>query len=386
MGMELRKTGSARGRSSRSEPTRLPEAEETRLRLAAIVESSDDAIVGKTLEGIITSWNAAATRIFGYEAGEIIGKSVLTLIPPELQHEEPVILGKLRSGERIEHYETKRRRKDGMILDVSLTISPVKDSTGRVIGSSKIARDISDRKRAEAALIQSEKMAAIGRMAAAIAHEVNNPLEAITNLAYLLTVNPSLNEEARGFAHMLLDEVERASRITKQTLTFYRDSAVPVPVKLAELVHSVLQLHGPALMKKSIRVHRLIRDEDVTTLGFAAELRQVIANLLLNAIDAVPTGGLLWIKVGHHGTGEVCVSVADNGCGIPAERRHRLFEPFFTTKPGRGTGLGLWVSDGIVTKHGGRIRVTSSTRRGHSGTVFTVLLPAAGTVERSSAA
>jgi len=384
--MELRKTGTARGRSSSPEPTRLTEAEETRLWLAAIVESSEDAIVGKTLEGIITSWNAAASRIFGYDAGEIIGKSVLTLIPPELQHEEPVILAKLRSGERIEHYETKRRRKDGSILDVSLTISPVKDGRGRVIGSSKIARDISDRKRAEAALIQSEKLAAIGRMAAAIAHEVNNPLEAITNLAYLLTINPSLNEEARSFARMLLDEVERASRITKQTLAFYRDSAVPVPVKLAELVDSVLQLHGPALMKKSIRVQRLICDEDVTTLGFAAELRQVVANLLLNAIDAVPTGGLLWVKVGHHGAGEVCVSIADNGCGIPAERRHRLFEPFFTAKPGRGTGLGLWVSGGIVRKHSGRIRVTSSTRRGHSGTVFTVLLPVARAVERSNAA
>jgi len=254
-----------------------------------------------------------------------------------------------------------------------------------VIGSSKIARDIGDRKRAEAALIQSEKLAAVGRMAAAIAHEVNNPLEAITNLAYLLTTNPSLNEEARGFARLLLDEVGRASRITKQTLAFYRDSAVAVPVKLTELLDSVLQLHGPALMKKNIRVRRLFCDDEVAALGFAAELRQVFANLLLNAIDAVGAGGLLSVKVARHGARRVRVTVADNGCGILADRRRRLFEPFFTTKPGRGTGLGLWVSDGIVRKHHGRIRVTSSTRPGHSGTAFTVVLPAF-VAEKSNAA
>ncbi len=374
--MGLRRMAIVRRRTTQPKSIEDASGEEARLRLAAIVESSDDAIVSKDLNGIITSWNAAAARMFGYQPEEIIGNSVLTLIPPELQSEEPMILNKLRAGERIEHFETRRRRKDGTLLDVSLTISPIKDDSGRVIGSSKIARDISDRKRAEAALIQSERMAAIGRMAAAIAHEVNNPLEAITNLAYLLTVNPSLNNEARGFARMLLEEVERASRITKQTLAYYRDSAEPVAVNLPELLDSVLLLHRPALMKKNIRVRKTFA-EDVIARGFAAELRQVFANLLLNAIDAMPVGGTLSVKAVQHGSDQVSVAIADNGCGIPLEKRHRLFEPFFTTKPGRGTGLGLWVSDGIVRKHGGRIRVTSSTRPGHSGTVFTVLLPAA---------
>ncbi len=230
--------------------------EKAQLRLAAIVESSDDAIVGKDLDGTITSWNAAATRMFGYEPEEIIGRSVLTLIPPELQYEEPRILAKLAAGERIDHYETKRRRKDGSTFDVSLTISPVKDRTGKVIGASKIARDITDRRRAEAALIQTEKLAALGRMAAAIAHEVNNPLEAITNLAYLLTVHPSLDDEARSFARMLLEEVGRISHLTKQTLGFYRETSKPTDVNVTELLDSLLELHGPVLAKKNISVHR----------------------------------------------------------------------------------------------------------------------------------
>lgn len=355
----------------------LTAAEQARLLLAAIVESSDDAIVAKDLNGIITTWNASATRVFGYEADEMIGQSVLKLIPPELQGEEPEILRKLRAGERIDHYETQRIRKDGTRFDVSLTVSPIRDSTGRVIGASKIARDISDRKRAEAALIQSEKLAAIGRMAAAIAHEVNNPLEAVTNLAYLLTIHPSLDEEARGCARMLLDEVGRASHITKQTLAYYRDSTHPTLVNLAELLDSVLDLHRPGMMKKDVRVHRSYRHQAATVRGFPGELRQVFANLILNAIDAVPRDGQVWVRVHRasgHG-GEVRVTVADNGCGIARENHGRLFHPFFTTKAGRGNGLGLWVSDGIIRKHRGRIRVRTSTLPGRSGSVFTVSLP-----------
>ena len=356
---------------------RLTSAEEARLRLAAIVESSDDAIVGKDLDGTITSWNAAAVRLFGYQADEIIGQSVLKLIPPELQDQEPEILRRLRAGERIEHYETQRLRKDGSRLDVSLTVSPIEDSTGRVIGASKIARDISDRKRAEAALIQSEKLAAIGRMAAAIAHEVNNPLEAVTNLAYLLTTHPSLDDEARGFARMLLDEVGRASQITKQTLTYYRDSNRPEPVDVVEVLDSVLVLHRPAMLKKNIRVHRAYRQQPAIVQGFAGELRQVFANLILNATDALPRDGVLRVKVSGRpcNGGQVRITIADNGCGIPRDGRERMFQPFFTTKAGRGNGLGLWISDGIVRRHGGRIRVHSSTTSGRSGSVFTVVLP-----------
>jgi PAS domain S-box-containing protein len=365
------------GRNNASLAKTLAENEEARLRLAAIVESSDDAIIGKDLDGIIHSWNASATRLFGYEPHEIIGRSVLTLIPPELHYEEAGIMQKLRSGERVDHYETRRLRKDGSSFEVSLTISPIKDSSGTVIGASKIARDISDRKRAESALIQTEKLAALGRMAAAIAHEVNNPLEAVTNLAYLLTIHPSLDEEARGFARMLLEEVGRISHVTKQTLSFYRDTNKPTLVNVPDLLDGILQLHRPALVQKNIRVSRLYGDGKATVWGLAAELRQVFANLILNAIDAMPGGGELRVRVAPHGlrNGRVRVAVADTGCGISREGREKIFEPFFTTKQGRGNGLGLWVSDTIVRKHGGKILVHSSTTQGRSGSVFTVVLP-----------
>jgi PAS domain S-box-containing protein len=156
-----------------------------RFHLAAIIVSADDAIISKDLHGVVTSWNHAACRIFGYSAKEMIGCPILRLIPEALQYEEEGILRKLRAGEQIDHYETTRVRKNGEVLDVSVTISPIKDGAGHVIGASKIVRDISDRKRIERVLIQSEKLAVTGRMAATIAHEINNPLEALMNLIFL---------------------------------------------------------------------------------------------------------------------------------------------------------------------------------------------------------
>ncbi len=346
-----------------------------KLQLAAIVDTSDDAIIGKDLNGIVTSWNAAATRLFGYSAEEMITCSILKLIPLHLHSEEPEILRRMRSGERIDHFETRRVRKNGEYIDVSLTISPIKDDRGHIIGVSKIARDITERKRAEAALVQSEKLSATGRMAATIAHEVNNPLEAILNLSYLLVKHPSLDHEARQYTELLLEEVVRVSQITRQMLSFYRDTSDPAEMRIEEVLDSVLGLHRPIFQQKSIELVTEYRGS-ATVLGHTGELRQVFTNLIINAVDALQSGGGLKVRVQTSpSTHSVRITIADNGSGVSTAARKKIFEPFFSTKGGRGTGLGLWVSHGIIRKHGGTIRMRTSTAPGRSGTAFTISLP-----------
>ncbi len=350
---------------------------EARLQLAAIVDSSDDAIISKDLTGTITSWNAAATHIFGYTAGEVIGESILLLIPPELHYEEPEILRKVTAGQRIEHFETRRRRKDGQLVDISLTISPIRDASGTIVGISKIARDITQRKQAEAALFESERMAAVGRMAASIAHEVNNPLEAILNLGYLLSEGPSLDPDTRRYAELIVAEVLRVSEITKQTLSFYRDTTRTSLVNLADLLDDVLKLHGPVLQRHSIKVFTRYQS-DACVVARPGELRQLFTNLIVNSIDALPSSGgevHLSVSRARHAS-MACVTIADNGSGVPPAIRERIFEPFFTTKTGKGTGLGLWITQGIVRKYGGTIRLRSWCDPARpTGTAFRVCLP-----------
>lgn len=349
--------------------------DETRMRLAAIVESSDDAIISKDLDGIITSWNAGAKRLFGYEAEEIVGHSVMRLIPRERHAEEPMILARLRAGQRVEHYESKRRRKNGELIDVSLTISPIRDVTGKVIGASKIARDITERKRSEAALIEKEKLAATGRMAAAIAHEVNNPLESIMNLAYLLTHDPGLPEKASYYAGLLLQEVERASEITRRTLSFYRNPNLPGEVDVAQLFDTILRGKRQRLSEKGITIRTEVEGEGKVW-GLAGEIGQVLSNLLENALDAVNRGGHIILRTRDlNDVGNVLISVCDNGVGMSPETAERIFEPFYTTKSSRGSGLGLWVTRGIVEKHNGTIRMRTSQSEEHHGTIFSVILP-----------
>jgi len=343
--------------------------------LAAIVESSDDAIISKDLNGIVTSWNSGAVRLFGYTPEEIVGRSILTVIPPELHSEEPGILERLRSGRRIDHYETERLRKDGTRLHVSLTISPVRDQNGRVIGASKIARDITERVRMQDAIIESEKLAATGRMAAAIAHEINNPLEAVTNLAYLLNTDPTISESGRKYSAILLDEIGRVSQVAKQSLAFFRDANKPGEFDVCDLLNNVIGLNQPLLDRKHIHV---VRDFAAPSLifGSVSEIRQVFSNLIRNAIDALDRGGTIRLRSHRTRSGMQHILVADNGRGIPRGVRQRLFQPFVTSKGASGNGLGLWVSLGIVRRHNGRMLLKTSTLPGFSGTVFAVLLPA----------
>lgn len=235
---------------------------------------------------------------------------------------------------------------------------------------------LEERARTEAALIKTERLATAGRLAATIAHEINNPLEAVTNLIYLARSAPA--GEVRTYLQMVEDELARIARITKMTLGFYRDGGAPTPVDMAELLREVLALYGAKLRAKNIHVRTDVECSQ-SVLGSKGELRQVVANLVANAVDVLPNDGSLTLAV-HDSDSAVQLRVSDNGPGIPAENLSRIFEAFFTTKAELGTGLGLWVSRQIVEKHGGAISVESTP----AGACFTVSLPCTTQLSRAS--
>ncbi|MDP9039447.1 MAG: PAS domain S-box protein [Acidobacteriota bacterium] len=351
-------------------------ADETRLRLAAIVDSADDAIIGKDLHGIVKSWNGAAERMFGYTAREMVGSPILRLIPEDLQYEEEQILTRLRAGERIEHYETTRRKKNGDLFEVSVTISPITDESNRVIGASKIARDISDRKRVERVLLQSEKLAATGRMAATIAHEINNPLESLMNLVYLARNNSDPASEAHGFLLTAEQELERVSHIARQTLGFYQDTGLAKDIYLHDVIDNVLRVYGSRLLGGGVKTETRYTDMQKILVN-EGEMVQVFSNLVANASDAMRQGGTLHIGIRKllTGPGGLQVVVKDTGCGIDQANLPKVFEPFFTTKGNLGTGVGLWVTKQLVERRGGQISIASSTASPNAGTTVTIFLP-----------
>lgn len=356
------------------------EIDETRHRLAAIVESSDDAIISKNLNGIVTSWNKSAEMLFGYKAEEIVGRSITLIIPPELQDDEPVILSKLRRGEKIDHFETVRIKKNGERVDVSLTISPIRDASGKVVGAAKIIRDITERRKIERALRVTEKLAAAGRLAATVAHEINNPLEAVTNLVYLAKRDLADKEKTSAHLELAGHELDRVAHIARQTLGFYRDSSSPLRFDVIQVLDDLLFLYEKRLQVRKIEVVRQYGGKiEITAL--AGEIRQAFSNLISNSIDAMPDGGTLVVRVsrsrqwGDFARTGIRITVLDTGTGIPVEHRENIFQPFFTTKSDVGTGLGLWITRTIVDKHRGTIHVRTRTGSGHHGTAFSIFLP-----------
>jgi len=347
--------------------------DELQSRLAAIVESSNDAIVSKNLEAVVTSWNQAACSLFGYTAEEMIGQSILKIIPNDLQGEEAEILRKIKAGEKIEHYETRRVRKDGGVVDVSLTISPVRDSEGTIVGSSKIARDISERKKIERLMIQSEKMAATGRMAANIAHEINNPLDSVMNLVYLARTSLPANSKVVPYLLTAERELERVSHIARQALGYYRDPGPPSKVHLDQLLEEVLNVYHSNLLAANVAVDCAFSHQRAVQAS-RDELMQIFSSLIVNAIDSMSQGGVLTIQTRQRDEG-VEISVRDKGTGISPENLERVFEPFFSTKGERGTGIGLWVARQLLEKRGGSIHLESRTEFQHNGTTVSVFLP-----------
>ncbi|HLA74086.1 MAG TPA: PAS domain S-box protein [Steroidobacteraceae bacterium] len=341
-------------------------ADELRSRLAAVVESSDDAIISKTLDGIITTWNPGAQHVFGYTAEEVIGKSITLLIPAELQGEEPAILARLRAGERIEHYETTRVRKDGTRIHVSLTSSPVKDSRGVIIGASKIARDITAQKAAEAALrlIDQRK----DEFLATLAHELRNPLAPIRHAAMISNAANATDEQkrwsqeiiSRQVRHMssLLDDLLDISRITRGTPELRMQKT-----SLASVVSTAIETARPLIDEKQ---HRLLVEITEELVEFSADplrLSQVLSNLLTNAAKYTDPCGTIRVRASTDAE-FVTISVTDTGVGLSKDSLNAVFEMFSQVKATQdrsegGLGIGLALARALVHLHGGTIEARS---------------------------
>ncbi|MCU1313993.1 MAG: multi-sensor signal transduction histidine kinase [Acidobacteriaceae bacterium] len=346
--------------------------------LAAIVESSNDAIISKNLDGVITSWNAGAERLFGYTTEEALGKHMSLLACPGRESEMPHIVDRVKRGERTEHYEAWRCTKDQREVIVSLTVSPIRNAAGQIIGASKIARDITAQKQAEEAMRQAEKLAMLGRMAATISHEIRNPLDMVTNLLFLIE-GCLRDRESRDYLKSAQEELQRISRITMQTLDFSRQSTRPQTLHMEEALDSAVAFHNTRLLRNRVEVQRMYRPCEAVQAS-EGEVRQVLLNLVGNALDAMSLGGTLTLRTRQDKdwkTGRIGIraTIADTGEGMTPETRARLFDAFYTTKGAKGTGLGLWVSSEIVKRHGGNICVRSSKSSGKSGSVFSVFLP-----------
>jgi PAS domain S-box-containing protein len=349
--------------------TERKRGERALLSLAAIVESSDDAIVSKDLRGIIVSWNAAAQRIFGYTEAEAVGQPITIIIPPELQNDELQFLKRLQAGEHIEHFETIRVTKQGKRVHVSLTISPISNSKGEVVGASKIARDITDRKRAEHSLHEARaelahvtRALAMGELVGSIAHEVNQPLTGVvTNANFALrefgSGKPNLENVREAIAE-IVEEGTRASAVISRIRGLLKKGA-PENVELD--INDVIQEVIVLVRNDAAQCHVQVQFDRASNLprvpGDRVQLQQVLINLTMNGIEAMRTvtdrPRVLNIKSAKQAEG-VLVLIQDSGIGLDPKLVDRIFEPFFTTKQ-QGIGIGLSISRSIIESHGGHL-------------------------------
>ncbi len=395
-GRQFRQGARRLGISSSRDITERKQAEERTAKLAAIVESSDDAIISKDLNGIITTWNAGAERMFGYAAREAIGQPITILAPPNWPDETRDILERIRRGERVDHIETRRRRKDGTLLDISLTVSPIIDANGNVVGASKIARDIGERKRIEDALRLTDnalemaraelarvaRVTALGEMSASIAHEVAQPLGGMIASAGActrwLSAEPPDIAEARAALDNIAADGKRAREVIARIRALTKRQ-IPRKERL-DINHEALEVL--ALTERELRGHDIVLRTQLDSMlpgvaGDRVQLQQVLINLIMNAIEAM--SGVhdrpreLTIASAQDGPNAVRVEVRDSGAGLDAIVAEQVFEAFFTTKA-EGIGIGLSISRSIIEAHGGRLWAGPSEPH---GAVFRFSLPVA---------
>ncbi|MGA7002748.1 MAG: PAS domain S-box protein, partial [Pseudolabrys sp.] len=340
------------------------------------VETSDDAIVSKNLDGVITSWNRGAERVFGYSVEEVVSQSITIVIPEDRQSEEREILTRVGRGERIDHYETVRRRKDGSLIVVSLTVSPVKNAEGKIVGASKIARDITEQKRSQELIATLARVATVSQLSASIVHEVRQPLATmLANAEGALRWLEKANiEEVRESLKDIVSEGFRASDIiTNLRAMFKHDVQEKTLVDINKLASSVLALVVIDLQEHEIDLQTQLDDRIPQVLGNSVQLQQVILNLVMNAIETMSSmeTRALRIKTELSQPDTVHVSIEDTGTGIKPSDVARVFKPMFTTKA-RGMGMGLSICQSIIENHNGRIWVSPGA---NGGSIFQFELP-----------
>jgi two-component system cell cycle sensor histidine kinase/response regulator CckA len=371
------------------------QAEEKNLWMAAIVESSDDAIIGKTLDGLMTSWNKGAANLYGYTDAEAVGQPISLLVPPDRQDEVSQLLEKIKRGEHVEHYETVRRTKKGRAIDISLTISPIRNPEGEIIGASTIARDITAQKSLQRQLLQAQKMEAIGTLAGGIAHDFNNLLTVVLGFSELLLIGKDERDPAQEDLQKINEAARKGAELVQRILAFSRKTEInPRPLNLNREIQQVKKLLVRTI-PKMIEIELALSGELATVNADPVQIEQVLMNLAVNAKDAMPDGGTLTIETKNVALDEeycrmhlgaipgdyVLLSVSDTGHGMDKETLNHIFEPFYTTKGvGRGTGLGLAMVYGIVKQHGGYTTCYSELA---VGTVFKIYLPVVPTEAQS---
>ena len=368
--------------SQRQASEQLRKSEE---RFRRLIEASTIGLLIGNLTGGVSYMNPTLLHLLGYTIEEVANGSVRwsELTPPEFAERDLHAIEQLKEKGTADPYEKVYLSKDGR--RVSLLVGATKIPTQDESSESTIAvflTDLSQQKQAEAALVQSEKLAAVGRLAASISHEINNPLEAITNLLFLMK-HESLPPQASSYLLLAEQELARVSQIAGQTLRFHRQATRARAISPTELLEPVLALYRGRLNNSNIQV-QFESSHAQPIVCFEGDIRQVLNNLVSNAIDAMRTGGILTLRIrdAHSAethAGGVRITIADTGHGMPEATRLRIFEPFYTTKGINGTGLGLWISHGIVEKHQGTLSVRSSVNPDRHGTIFSLFLPSAST-------